>query len=357
MPQSLRIHGPFRTVLKFGLFIHAFLQPRPLDIQFGRCRVVRVNRLHPNYQVLERLKSYLDLGRRESSSESQVGSNATIQPRGFTLIELLVVIAIIAILAGMLLPGLANAKTKAVSVQCGSHLRQWGLALQLYATDNQDAIPRDGTDPAGQYAVDTGVADGPGSPTDSMAWFNALPPFVGERPLMQYALNQTASTAQERLPFPKKQGAFFHCPAAKSTAEDRFLKGGSTGFFSYGMNLDLKLLSSIRNQVQGNVYEYPTMPRLGAIPNTSATVLLVDIAFSPTQEPYTPDPSRNGIFPAARSERATARHGRGNRGSATLAFVDGHAQLFPRSYLTNGGGGREEKFLGDVIWNPNRDRF
>jgi len=279
------------------------------------------------------------------------------QVRGFTLIELLVVIAIIAILAGMLLPGLANAKAKAISVQCSSHLRQWGLGLQLYATDNQDAIPRDGTDPAGQYAVDTGVTDGPGSPTDSMAWFNALPPFVGERPLMQYAVNQTASTARDRLPFPKRQGAFYHCPAAKTTMQDRFLKDGSTGFFSYGMNLDLKLLSSIRNQVQGNVYEYPTMPRLGTIPNTSATVLLVDIAFSPTQEPYTPDPNRNGIFPAARSDRATARHGRGNRGSANLVFVDGHAQLFQRSYLTNGGVGREEKFLGDVIWNPNRERF
>jgi len=63
------------------------------------------------------------------------------RPRGFTLVELLVVIAILGVLASLLLPALSAAKRRAQATSCLSNLKQFAVALQLYAQDHEDRLP------------------------------------------------------------------------------------------------------------------------------------------------------------------------------------------------------------------------
>jgi prepilin-type processing-associated H-X9-DG protein len=116
-----------------------------------------------------------------------------------------VVIAIIAILAALLLPALARAKSYAINVTCLNDLKQLQICWHMYTHDNDDVIPPNNF----VYAVTPGSTNNPTLGEDGLTWCRGIAPLdtndITEATSLLFTYNHSA--------------AIYHCPADHSTID------------------------------------------------------------------------------------------------------------------------------------------
>jgi prepilin-type N-terminal cleavage/methylation domain-containing protein/prepilin-type processing-associated H-X9-DG protein len=245
----------------------------------------------------------------------------------FTLIELLVVIAIIAILAAMLLPALAAARAKATQITCLNNLKQWGLAMNMYADDNNQFYPasRDlnyTASPDHNPVWTEMYADATATPPIGLSdWFNALPPYVGGIALWKYGANSISNNV-----FTQSRSIYL-CPTAAAMpygpADPNPVTGIQPGVgpgptFNYGMNQRI------------NWPNAPETPfKITQTGHPSAFVVFSEQRVHASETPYYGDNPTDLSSTYNCYNRFSGRHNAGGN----IVFGDGHAAWFKYSYV------------------------
>ena len=266
------------------------------------------------------------------------------QDGGFTLIELLVVIAIIAILAALLLPALSKAKAKAQQTACFSNLKQWGLAGSLYMDDNNQVFPwprfQQGTTVQQDNPTWGDISTFFGFNLGNDVWFNALPHYVGGKPMSTWANSNPSGFYNANT--------IFTCPTA--VAQGILASDIPQGPDPAGRIDGSNETSAVQFW---NEFKIPANEAANAILKSqmvvhpSAFVLYSDARNRSDEQPYFGSAANqlDLATPHSYTTRFSARHNQGG----DITFSDGHVGFFKYTYVVNTSG--KDPGNADINWD------